>query len=383
MFTLVCLLAISTVAELPPVAISSAPPAELDLKMSALFRERGVTTAGVAAIEDGRVSWTGYYGERAPGEAASSRTMFNVGSMTKPVVAETILRLASSGRISLDEPMSKHWVDPDLVGDGRHQKLTPRLALSHRTGLPNWRRGTEDGKLAFIATPGTTFGYSGEGYDYVATFAEEKLGRDFESLVAEYVFEPIGMQHVSLSRRADVLPRVPKPIGEDGTVYEPLCYPSGWCPPEGYWSAADDLVVTVEDYAAFLIAVMKGEGLGDELDAERQRLHTSTADDPVLACPFEDPERCPTEQGYGLGWEILRFGDETIVMHGGTDWSERTLGYFYPRSRKGFIIFLNAPGQRANEALIEAIELLDAGSPLPDLFRGWAAKHATLSGGDG
>ena len=51
--------------------------------------------------------------------------------------------------------------------------LTPRMALDHQTGFPNWRRET-GGKLAFIREPGTAFGYSREGYEYVARLAEKR-----------------------------------------------------------------------------------------------------------------------------------------------------------------------------------------------------------------
>jgi CubicO group peptidase (beta-lactamase class C family) len=35
--------------------------------------------------------------------------------------------------------MDRYWSDPDLSHDPRRMKQTVRMALSHRTGLPNWR----------------------------------------------------------------------------------------------------------------------------------------------------------------------------------------------------------------------------------------------------
>lgn len=83
------------------------------------------------------------------------------------VSAEVILRLASAGRLGLDEPMAPTWLDPDLAADPRHARLTARLALSHQTGLPNWRREA-GGALRFLRDPGEGFRYSGEGYEYAA-----------------------------------------------------------------------------------------------------------------------------------------------------------------------------------------------------------------------
>src|SRR5690606_29398864 len=104
------------------------------------------------------VAWTeplllAAWGERVPGERASADTLFNVASMAKPVSAEAVLRLASAGVFTLDEAMASAWIDPDLAADPRHRLLTPRLSLSHRSGLPNWRYET-DGVLRFLREPG-------------------------------------------------------------------------------------------------------------------------------------------------------------------------------------------------------------------------------------
>lgn len=94
-----------------------------------------INTAAVAVIKKGEVVWTHQYGQQSPGGSASAQTMFDVGSITKTVVAETVLRLAADGQLSLDESMSEYWLDPDLKDDPRHRKLAPRMALSHTTGF--------------------------------------------------------------------------------------------------------------------------------------------------------------------------------------------------------------------------------------------------------
>ena len=103
-----------------------------------LARHR-VPSIAVAYVRDGAVAWTRVYGEQAEGVPATTETLYSVASLTKPVFAEVILRLAADGKFELDEPMAAHWVDPEVAGDPRHRVLTPRMALSHRTGLPNWR----------------------------------------------------------------------------------------------------------------------------------------------------------------------------------------------------------------------------------------------------
>ena len=70
------------------------------------------------------------------------------------------------------------------------------------------------------------------------------------------------------------------------------------------------LLPAIATIAAFLISVMKGEGLTDELVAERQRLHTSTAEDPVLA------RHQHVGQGPVLDQQAtLVLGDDDVLEH--------------------------------------------------------------------
>ena len=78
------------------------------------------------------------------------------------------------------------------------QIITPRLCLSHQTGFTNWRYQTNN-VLKFQWEPGTSFGYSGEGFDYVAHFAEKRTGEPFEELAREEVFDRIGMKDTSFT----------------------------------------------------------------------------------------------------------------------------------------------------------------------------------------
>ncbi len=352
-------------------------PANLDQVFQAITSRHKIASAGAAIIKDGKIVWTGYTGEQAPGIPSSKDSLFNVGSITKTVTAEMVLRLREAGKLSLNEPMSAYWVDPDIVADQRHKQLTPQIALSHKTGFLNSRYADKPFKLRFVADPAERFGYSGEGYDYVARFVVKKLGKDFDALVSEHVLTPLDMKNTSVSIREWVFPRLVQPVGIKGLRHKPFCNGAEerWCAGIGDWSAADEMVTTIEDYARFMISVMNGNGVGDDLQKERFSIQTSTANDAILACPFENKDECPLNQGYGLGWEIFEFADSTIVSHGGSDWSERAMAYFDPDSRDGLIVFLNGPSNTSVEALIEALEGLDPGSKIAAMYRGWVIAY--------
>ncbi len=351
----------------------SNPYTDLEREFDALVAENDVVTAGAAIITDGHVAWTGNFGEQAPGIMASERTLYNVGSITKTVAAETILRLVSDGTLSLDASMSPVWVDPDLQDDNRHELLTPRVALTHSTGFPNWRYFTKNGKLAFNADPGTSFTYSGEGYEYLATYSEKLTDQKFEALVQEHVFDPIGIENASYSIDKAYFNNIAQAKAPDGSFPGHYCYPdNGYCRSEGSSTPADDLVISVNDFALFLISVMNSDGYDKSVTADRDTVHVKKAEaNNTILCDSTKYAQCPIAQGYGLGWEVLDFGDRQIVSHGGSDWHELALAYFDTQSKDGVIIFLNAPSNDALKVMPKAISLLDADSPMIELYQRW------------
>ena len=353
------------------------PSQSLEEGFESILSGYRAATIGAALLQDGALVWTGYFGEQAPGVPAGPSTMFNVASITKTVTAELVVRLASDGTIALDEPMSPRWIDPDIIDDPRHRQLTPELAITHRTGLPNWRYMDPEFKLRFVTDPGREYGYSGEGMDYVARFLERKTGESFPALVLTHVLEPIGIDDLSISREDWVIDRLVLPVDETGQRHAPYCSSAAgnYCLGDGDWSAADELATTVEAYAQFMIAVMQGDGLSSQMRQKRFSVITSHADDPVVGCPFSDATRCPVRQGYGLGWEVFEFENQTIVSHGGSDWSERSMAYFDPATGDGIILFINGPTSTSVGALIEGVRLLDSDSGMADMYQGWIDRY--------
>lgn len=360
---------IATVPDAAAVEAAEARQAELDAGFDAILAEHRIVTAGAAIIQDGENVWSRYYGEQSPGVPASRDTLFNVASITKTVAAETLLRLAGAGLVSLDEPMVRYWTDPDIAGDSRSWLLTPRRVLTHSTGFPNWRFFLPSGELEFVRDPGTGFGYSGEGFEYLARFVEAKLGRDFEAVVEEQVFVPVGMEASAFGQYAENFPRMARPVDSDGVFHGYFCRPqSGWCREEGDSSAADDMTTTVEDYAAFLIAVMDHDGYDASLAAARNAIATVETDPSPVDCAMVEGD-CPERMGFGLGWRVFDYGTAQVLYHGGSDWSEVASAYFVPQSRDGVIVFLNAPNANGIRAMGPVLELLDPGSVVAAHYR--------------
>ncbi len=354
--------------------INSYRAQQMDIAFKKMIIEHKINTIGVGIIKNGELAWEGYYGQQSKGVVANEKTLFNVASITKTVATETLLRLVADGRLSLDEPMSKYWIDPDLINDPRHLLLTPRMVLNHTTGFLNWRFFSDDGRLKLINDPGTTFGYSGEGFEYLVKFVEKKLNQPFHTLVQEKVFQPLGMTDTAITVQKSLFSKIAQPLSDAGEFYGYYCRPEGWCRPEGSLSTADDMVTTVQDYAKFLKSAMNGDGLNKSLIKQRKRIAQDLAEQYQYDCSLNPHAECPSSHGYGLGWYVNEPDGNQLIGHGGSDWSEMTQAYFYSGSQDGIIIFINAPSKQAIKGMIAALKIIDPKSALLHQYNDWLMK---------
>ncbi len=348
---------------------------ELDAAIEEVMSAQGVMTAGVGLIEDGELIWAGYYGEQAPGVPTSSSTQFDVGSITKVVSTETVLRLANDGRLNLDEPMGDLWIDPDLVNDPRALQLTPRMVLTHTTGFPSRRRRTDDGTLQFLNEPGTTFGYSGEGFEYLMRYVEAKLDTSFPELVATEVLEPLGITDASFAYREENFPNVALSVDQDTGAFR-----ADWgyhcsvvtdsCLQDGAYSTSRNMTMSVESLAKFVISVANADGYDEAMVIDRNTVQ-SVMDRPLYFCDEPGVGDCPLEQGYGLGWQVLDYGDADIITHGGHDYSVLTVVGMNTETKDGVIVLLSAQELSSLRAMVGILGVLDPSTPLSQQYRGW------------
>lgn len=293
---------------------------------------RNVPALGYAIIENGEVVKSEVLGELEEGVSAPENTIFNVASVTKPVFCLVILKLIDDGVIGLDEPLFPYWVDPDLENDPRHQLLTPRILMSHQSGFPNWRWHNEDGKLAFRNDPGTQYGYSGEGMDYLMNAVQSKMQTSIIALADSLLFQPLGMDDTRFvwDEKMDES-RFAKWHDKEGGLYDHQ--------KRTHPTAADDLMTTVGDMTKFLKYVMNGGGLSKTLYNEMQT-----------------PQVFKNERNaYGLGWEmgLDMPGGEHALVHGGSDMGVKARILVLPKSNQGFIAFTNGDyGQQVIDRLM-------------------------------
>lgn len=314
------------------------PPDALQQRIPQLMEQARVPGLAIARIENGRVAWQAAFGARAPGEALDTDTVFNAASLTKPVFAVTALHLIDEGEITLDQSLDDLWVDPDLAEDPRQEQLTPRILLSHQSGLPNWRGNRE---LQFMFTPGSRHEYSGEGYEYLRRAVERGTGESISQLAEERVFEPANMPRTTMGWNQDNAGNVARGFDEAGEPIDTHVE-------ERQPNAAAHLMTTVGDYARFLAWVAEGAdlpaGLFDEMRTP-EALH----DDPA--------------ESFGLGWKLIPLGDSQALMHDGREPGVRNYAIVHPESGEGLVILTSSSnGELLYRPLIEAA--LDQGDEI-------------------
>jgi CubicO group peptidase (beta-lactamase class C family) len=285
-----------------------------------LLKENNVPALGIGVIENGKLTKVEVYGTLDKQATAPYNTIFKVASLTKPIVALTTLKLIDKGILDMDEPLYKFWIDPDIKEDKRYKKLTPRLVLSHQTGFPNWRYMTETNKLAFQFDPGTKYQYSGEGFEYLRKAIETKLGKSIEELTNELLFSPLQMTDTRFwwDNKMDES-RYAQNFDADGNILPTIKYYEA--------NAAANLLTTVENYGKFLAYVINGAELSENLFQEMQNHQVELK----------------VNNYFGLGWEILTdfSNNEFALLHTGKDPGVSTLAIIFPKSKNGYLIFLN------------------------------------------
>lgn len=216
---------------------------------------------------------------------------FRVGSNTKTMTATVILQLAEEGKLALDDPLAPYFPGVDTNG------ATIRQALNMTSGIPTYttdaflnrladapqRVWTAEELFAEIAgkpaefAPGEGWDYSNTNYLMLGLIAERVGGASLGELITERVFTPLGMSGCSIPRADDATLPTPFSRGyQYGTKWDepsppaelpPLVEVTNFNPSWGF--GAGEAICTAADMAIWAEALVSGDLLSDEMQAER------------------------------------------------------------------------------------------------------------------
>lgn len=299
-------------------------PDEIERSVTRLMEAAEIPGLSLAVVRGGEVIWTGAYGVRAAGseEPLTRQTVFEAASLSKPVFAYAVLRLAERGVIDLDEPLWSLLQYERLEHDERASSITPRMVLTHTAGLPNWG-GTP---LEVRYDPGERWSYSGEGFVYLQRALEEKMGLTLDEIARREVFAPLGMSSSSYVWRPGYEDRAA--TGHD-LIGEPVDKRK---PTTG--NAAASLHTTAGDYGRFVAAVLRGEGLTAATLEDMLADHAEVRD-------WQSGDVVP-RLFWGLGWGLQHGERGKALWHWGDNGTFRCFVIAYPEEEAGLVYFTNS-----------------------------------------
>jgi CubicO group peptidase (beta-lactamase class C family) len=286
-------------------------------------------------------------------------------SLTKPVFAYVVMQLADEGRIDLDTPIARYLTQPlpsyppwsDLSGDERWRAITPRMLLSHRSGLPNLPALEPDGKLRLHFDPGARFAYSGVGINLLQFVLERGLGLDVNAEMSRRVLQRFDMRRTSLTWQAGNADNE-----ADGYTSAGEARPH---PRRQRAAAASSMDTTVEDYARFVAGFVRGDGLSV---ASRSAMTTSqgpitTATEFPTFQPELPAEHRRTDLAAGLGLVVFDGPQGPGFFKGGHEDYAGNIWACLARSARCVVLLSNdVRAERAFPGIVTAI-LGETGTP--------------------
>jgi CubicO group peptidase (beta-lactamase class C family) len=283
------------------LSLSGAARADkIDDVVQAELAKRQVPGLSLAIIQDGKIVKVATYGVTEVGGAkVTPTTLFQAGSISKPVTALAALILVERGKLALDEDVNAKlttWKVP-ASEVAKDKKVTLRRLLSHGAGLtvhgfPGYAVGEARPTVAQVLDgekpantpairvdlePGTKFRYSGGGYTVVQELLLDVTAKPFPRLMRELVLGPLGMTQSTYEQ----------PLPRDKAAATATGHLGDRTRVEGRWHiypemAAAGLWTTPSDLARFAIGVQqaaagKGKVLSRELMGQMLTRQMETA----------------------------------------------------------------------------------------------------------
>jgi len=330
---------------IPPISLGENEP-PLRLNLQELMKIYKVPGLSVAVIDNFKIVWTKAYGVTEAGSTTpvTIHTLFQAGSISKPVAATGALYLVEHGKLSLDENVNdklKTWHVPDNEFT-KDQKVTLRRIQSHSAGLtvhgfPGYEVGTPIPTLVQIFNgekpantapirvdflPGTKSVYSGGGVTIEQQLIMDVTGKPFPEFMSDTVLSKIGM---SESTYEQPLPPARAAMAASGARGDGTVVKGKWhVYPE---MAAAGLWTTPTDLAKFGIEIaLSKQGKANHVLSE------------VMTREMLNPQ---IEQ-VGLGFFLGDGGNPAEFGHNGADEGFQANLIMFADSGKGVAMMMNS-----------------------------------------
>lgn len=187
-----------------------------------LAGDRTGACLAVAVIEAGQVARSYRCADPAQLSRIGADSAFEIGSVSKTMTAALLADMIGQGQASLDDPLSAYLPEGTKVPEFQGQPILLRHVVTHTSGLPRLpsRMGNYDpadpyarlderalldslGEATLEQAPGTRFEYSNFASMLLSYALARRTGTDFESLLRQRLFAPLGMKNAYVGRKPE------------------------------------------------------------------------------------------------------------------------------------------------------------------------------------
>jgi CubicO group peptidase (beta-lactamase class C family) len=280
------------------------------------------------AVVDGDFRWSRGFGfaDLENMVPATDESSYRMGSVSKPMTAAAVLRLADEGKLDLDAEVQTYVP----YFPRKPFPITIRQLLAHQGGISHYRDYNTEGRIKdpkstreaiaifadfdLVNEPGTKYQYSSYGYNLLGAVVEEVSKQPFGTYMNEQVWKPLGMTSTIMDD-----PRAIVPHRVDGYTLDA----KGRLQRSEYVDISSRFGgggtrSTVKD----MVRLMEGLAEGKVLKNETREIAWSMR-----------PTRDQRLTRYGLGFGLFTRNGRYIVAHSGSQQETRT-GLLYIPSAK-------------------------------------------------
>lgn len=280
-------------------------------------------------------------------EPVTPSTVFYIASSTKSFTGTLAAVLASRGVIDLDAPLSRYLTELRMNAPLSADSITLRSLLTHTSGMRNEAvvfrtayTGDHDDALLLRLLANSepiprAYRYDNLGYVVAALAMERATGRDWQDLLRDEVFRPLGMMHttarVSEARAGGWPMASPHLTGPDGAVVIPSLKQDNTMHPAG------GMLTTAEDLVRWIQAQLTGGRVEGRQVFPEAVVRETQRPDAVQRDSFYRYLRT----GYGLGWQTAEYEGERMIQHFGGFEGWRAHVSFLPDRGFGVAVLIN------------------------------------------
>lgn len=342
------------------------PVAEAEAFARKTLEAAHVTGAQLVVVDRGQLVWSAAFGlrQKNPDLPMTTETMLWAGSITKSVFGTYVMQLVEREGFQLDIPIAEQLPKAldgyeayresaaDLVADPRWKRVTPRILLSHTSGLGNLAMFEPDKKMHLHSDPGSRYQYSGDGLNLIQLVLEQKKGKLLDPLMQEALFSPLNMKRTGIIYRAEFGENVADRFGaEEQFLAKTRRFPA---------RAAGSMMTSAEDLAKFVSALFAGKILRE--DTRKMMFEPAVKIRTVHQFPMandaaEGLEAARVGLAYGMGWGLLtktKYG-KAFFKEGHGDGAQNYMICFEKRQTCMIALTNSDNGELAFRALFEKI----------------------------